>query len=104
MVTSHASMLLSGRRRGYAWRAARNVSDQASSASTGPTTARQTRRTVGPCAATISSKGLRLMWLTVAVAIAVSPRRGAGSGQTYRAAGDAGSAFREHIAPLVRSG
>jgi hypothetical protein len=35
----------------------RNVSDQASSASTGPTTARQTRSTVAPCSATTSSNG-----------------------------------------------
>src|ERR1700734_932515 len=35
----------------------RNVSDQASSASAGPRTARQTRSTVPPCAATIASNG-----------------------------------------------
>src|SRR5437899_12919827 len=55
-------MLLFGRRRGYASSAARNVSDHASSASTGPRTARHTRSTVGPCSATISSKGF---WLTL---------------------------------------
>ena len=37
-----------GRQRGYARRADKNVSDHASSASTGPTTARHTRSTVEP--------------------------------------------------------
>ena len=41
--------------------AARNVSDQASSAASGPRMARQTRSTVGPYAATIASKGCLLM-------------------------------------------
>src|SRR5258708_6368861 len=63
MVTNHASTLASGGNAGYACKAARNVSDQASSASLGPSTARQTRRIVGPCVVTTESKGcLALTW------------------------------------------
>jgi hypothetical protein len=62
MVTSHASTLASGGRSGYARIAARNVSDQASSASAAATTDRQTRNTVAPWAETIVSKvGLPVM-------------------------------------------
>src|SRR3954470_20542785 len=57
MVTSQPRMLLPARNLGYACSAARNVSDQASVASTGPTSARQTRITRAPCSATISSNG-----------------------------------------------
>src|SRR5205814_778516 len=57
IVTSQASTFASAGRSGYARNAARKVSDHASSASTGPTTARQTRSTVAPCRSTIASKG-----------------------------------------------
>ena len=57
IVTSHASTLASAGRSGYAFIAARNASDHASSASTGPRTARQTRSTVGPCLETTVSNG-----------------------------------------------
>jgi hypothetical protein len=48
IVTSHASTFAPSSSRGYAFSAARKVSDQASSASSGPTTARHTRSTIGP--------------------------------------------------------
>ena len=57
IVTSHASTFALGGRSGYALIAARNVSDHASSASTGPSTARQTRSTVAPCSVTTASNG-----------------------------------------------
>ena len=57
IVTSQPRTLLSGRSRGYARSADRNVSDQASSASAGPSSARHTRITTGPCSWTISSNG-----------------------------------------------
>ena len=57
IVTSHASTLASSGSDGYAFIAERNVSDQASSASAAPTTARQTRSTVGPCLSTMASNG-----------------------------------------------
>ena len=57
IVTSQPLTLLSGTSDGYAFSAARNVSDQASSASPGRSIARQTRRTTGPCSATARSNG-----------------------------------------------
>src|SRR6059036_722434 len=57
MVTSQPRMLLPAGSLGYACKADKNVSDQASAASTGPTSARHTRITRAPCSATISSKG-----------------------------------------------
>ena len=60
IVTSHASTFAPSSSCGYAFSAARNVSDQASSASSGPTTARHTRSTIGPKSATICSKGRKL--------------------------------------------
>src|SRR5262249_22083886 len=46
-------------------KAAKNVSDHASSASIGPSIARHTRSTVGPCLLTISSKGGRVALIVV---------------------------------------
>ena len=57
IVTSQPRSLLSGRSRGYARSAARNVSDQASSASAGGRRARHTRITTVPCSRTSSSNG-----------------------------------------------
>ena len=57
IVTSQASTFASPGRSGYAFIAATNVSDHASSASAGPSTARHTRSTVPPCAATTVSNG-----------------------------------------------
>ena len=57
IVTSQPRTLLSGRSRGYARSAETNVSAHASSASAGPSSARHTRITTGPCSATISSNG-----------------------------------------------
>src|SRR5262245_33318780 len=57
MVTSQASTFASAGKRGYASRAARNVSDQASSASAAESTARHTLSTVEPYSLTTCSKG-----------------------------------------------